>query len=69
MEARQKENYLHTHAEKLGTEKRGSGLCTSDSRHAQNQTWREREREREREAMYKFKLARDKPDIEPHMAD
>ena len=33
-----------------------------------NLDWeREREREREREAMYK--LARDKPDIEPHMAD
>ena len=29
----------------------------------------EREREREREAMYKLKLGRDKPDIEPHMVD
>ena len=28
-----------------------------------------REREREREAMYKLKLARGKPDIEPYMAD
>ena len=33
--------------------------------HAQNQTWREGERE----AMYRLKLARDKPDIEPHTAN